>query len=206
MKVAIQASDLDHSRIDGTRVYILNLLKYFGKLDQGSQFLIYHKNHFNSELTPPSFPNYKIIQKSFPFFWTQTRFAYELFKDKPDVLWMPMHNLPYFRRKNLKTAVTIHDLAFKYFPECFPRKELWQINFLTKMAVENCDKIITVSQSSKNDILKFYPKVKEKNIKVFNILEVDEKPGCGIYGKVKNRNIFAGNIKFLENSGIIFSK
>ena len=116
MKIAIQASDLDHSSIDGTRVYILNLLKHFGKIDPESDFLIYHKNHFNPELTPPQFTNYKIIQKSFPFYWTQTRFAWEIFKTKPDVLWIPMQALPFIRRKNLKTIVTIHDLAFKYFP------------------------------------------------------------------------------------------
>ena len=60
MKIAIQAADLDWARIDGTRVYILNLLKYFGQIDQKSQFIIYHKNNFNPELTPENFPNYKI--------------------------------------------------------------------------------------------------------------------------------------------------
>ena len=60
VKIAIQAADLDWSRIDGTRVYIINLLKYFGKLDESSDFLIYHKSKFNPELTPPDFSNYKI--------------------------------------------------------------------------------------------------------------------------------------------------
>ena len=62
MKIAIQASDLDHPRIDGTRVYILNLLKNFGKLDNSSIFSIYHKGNFNPELTPPNFSNYEILK------------------------------------------------------------------------------------------------------------------------------------------------
>ena len=119
MKIAIQVADLDHDRIDGTRVYILNVLKHFGQLDAESEFLLYHKNDFNSELTPSKFANYKIIQKTFPFLWTQIRFAWELWKDAPDVLWMPMAALPIVRRKNLKTVVTIHELAFNYFPEYF---------------------------------------------------------------------------------------
>jgi glycosyltransferase involved in cell wall biosynthesis len=166
MKIAIQASDLDHSRIDGTRVYILNLLKYFGQLDKTSDFLIYHKNHFNPELKPPSFPNYKIIQKYFPFFWTQTRFAFEIWKDKPDVLWMPMQALLFIRRKNLKTVITIHDLAFKYFPDHFPKNDLRRLNLFTDYAIRNSTKIIAVSQSTKNDILKFFPEIKEEKIKV----------------------------------------
>jgi len=166
MKLAIQASDLDHARIDGTRVYILNLLKNFGQIDTEEEFLIYHKNHFNPELTPPKFPNYKIIQKSFPLYWTQTRFAWEIFKSKPDVLWMPMQALPLIRRKKLKTVVTIHDLAFKYFPEHFPKNDLHRLNWFTDYAIRNSTKIIAVSQSTKNDILKFYPEIKEEKIKV----------------------------------------
>ena len=166
MKIAIQAADLDAPRIDGTRVYILNLLKYFGKLDSSSQFLIYHKNKFNPELAPPSFSNYKITAKSLPCLWTQIRFAGMIWKDKPDVLWMPMHNMPIIRRKGMKTVVTIHDLAFKYFPETFTKKDLLKINLLTKLAVTLADKIIAVSESSKRDILKFYPHVKAENIKV----------------------------------------
>jgi glycosyltransferase involved in cell wall biosynthesis len=166
VKIAIQAADLDHSRIDGTRVYILNLLKYFGKLDSTSEFLLYHKNKFNPELTPPEFPNYKIKKICAPYFWTQLRFAYEIRKDKIDALWMPMHNIPFFHSKKIKTTVTIHDLAFKLFPESFPKLDLLKLNFLTDMAVRNADKIIAISQATKKDILQLYPKVDAEKIKV----------------------------------------
>ncbi len=166
MKIAIQAADLDHDRIDGTRVYIKNLLKYFGELDSTSDFLIYHKNEFNPELEPPKFPNYRVIKKSWPLFWTQLRLSASLLWEKPDVLWMPMHNIPFFRSKKLKTVVTIHDLAFKYFPECFTTLERWKLNFLAGLAISRCDKIITISYSSKRDILKFYPNVREEKIQV----------------------------------------
>ncbi|MDO8241180.1 MAG: glycosyltransferase family 1 protein [Candidatus Moranbacteria bacterium] len=166
MKIAIQVADLDHKRIDGTRVYILNLLKHFGQLDSDSEFLLYHKNDFNLELTPPAFFNYKIIQKNFPFLWTQICFAAELWKDAPDVLWMPMAALPLVRRKNLKTVITIHDLAFKYFPQYFTKKDLRKLNFFADYSIRNSDKIIAVSQSTKQDILKFYPEVAADKIKV----------------------------------------
>ena len=166
MRIAIQAADLDSRRIDGTRVYILNLLKNFGRLDVASRFLIYHKSKFNPELVPPDFPNYEIIKKYAPLFWTQSRLAFGLWKDRPNVLWMPMHNIPLLKRKGLKTVVTIHDLAFKYFPETFPKKDLIKLNILTRLAVTNADKIITISESSKKDILNLYPQVKEERIKV----------------------------------------
>lgn len=166
MKIAIQAADLDASRIDGTRVYIFNLLKQFGKLDSSSEFYIYHCNKFNPELAPPNFSNYKIKTVSAPFFWTQTRFAWELRKDNPDVLWMPVHSLPIWRKNKMKTIVTIHDLAFKFFPEYFTKKDLCRLNWLADYSIKNSDKIIAISESTKKDIIKLYPEVKEDKIKV----------------------------------------
>lgn len=166
MKIAIQAADLDNKRIDGTRVYILNLLRHFGKLAPSDEFLIYHRGDFNPELAPPEFSNYKIKKINFPFLWTQTRFTWELLKDNPDVLWMPMHNLPLIRKKKLKTVVTVHDLAYKYFPEYFPKKDLCKLNLLGSLAINGADKLIAISESTKRDILKFYPRVREEKIKV----------------------------------------
>jgi glycosyltransferase involved in cell wall biosynthesis len=168
MRIAINAADLDHPRIDGTRIYIQNLLKKFGSLDEESQFLIYHKSEFNPELAFPIFKNYKIIKKPFPFWWTQTRFAWEIFREKPDILWMPMHSLPFLRSRKTKTIVTIHDLAFKIFPQFFPKKDLHRLNLFTDYAVKNADKLIAVSNSTKNDILKLYPEINAEKIKVIH--------------------------------------
>mgnify|MGYP005832122285 CR=1 FL=1 len=167
MKIAINAADLDHPRIDGTRIYIQNILKNFGSdTDNRDQFFIYHKNKFNPELIFPAFENYKILEKPFPFWWTQTRFAFEIFCEKPDVLWMPMHSLPYLRSKKTKTVVTIHDLAFKFFPDHFPKKDLCRLNWFTDYTVRNADKLIAISCSTKNDLLKLYPGLQEEKIKV----------------------------------------
>jgi len=166
MKLAIQAADLDHERIDGTRVYILNLLRHFGALDPLLEFFLYHRGDFNPELKPPEFTNYRIKKIAAPFMWTQTRFAREVWKDRPDVLWMPMAAIPLVRRKQLKTVVTIHDLAFKYFPEYFTAKDFRKLNFMADLAIRKSDGIIAISEATKKDILKFYPAVKAEKIKV----------------------------------------
>ena len=166
MRIAINAADLDHPRIDGTRIYIQNLLKNFGLLDKKDSFFIYHKKNFNPQLEFPVFENYEIRKCPFPFWWTQTRFAWEIFRAKPDILFMPMHSLPHLRSPKTKTVVTIHDLAFKFFPDHFPKKDLRRLNFFTDYAVKNADKLIAISNSTKNDILKIYPKISEEKIKV----------------------------------------
>ena len=166
MNIAIQAADLDAERIDGTRVYILHMLRHFGSLSPENSFCIYHRTTFNVALTPPSLPNYDIKAMDFPFLWTQTRFAWELWKNTPDVLWMPMHNMPFMRRSKMKTVVTVHDLAYKYFPEYFPKRDLFELNLLGDFAIRNADRLIAVSESTKKDILQWYPTVQEHNITV----------------------------------------
>jgi glycosyltransferase involved in cell wall biosynthesis len=215
MRIAINAADLDYYRIDGTRIYIQNLLKNFGLQDKEDRFLIYHKNEFNPQLKFPVFKNYKIIKKYFPFWWTQTRFAWEIWREKPDILWMPMHSLLFFRSKKTKTVVTIHDLAFKFFPDHFPKKDLRRLNFFTDYAVKNADKIIAISNSTKNDLLKIYPKINADSIRViyhgYNKKLFRENISPNEIEKTKNRYglhasrymIFVGTIQPRKNIEIL---
>ncbi|MCK4635955.1 MAG: glycosyltransferase family 4 protein, partial [Candidatus Moranbacteria bacterium] len=154
--------------IDGTRVYISQLLKYFHELNSEDEFLIYHKGEFNLELVPPEAENYTIKKINPAPFWTQNKFSMQVFRDNADTLWMPLHDLPMVRRKKMKTVVTAHDLAFKIFPETFPKKDLRKLNFLADYSFPHADKIIAISEATKMDLLKFYPKIKEEKIKVIH--------------------------------------
>ncbi|MFA5961796.1 MAG: glycosyltransferase family 1 protein [Parcubacteria group bacterium] len=214
MKIGIQVADLDAERIDGTRVYIHNMLKFFGALDPTSEFLLYHKNEFNPELKSPNFSNYRIKQKNRPVFWTQGWLAGELCRDKPEVLWMPMHNIPLRCIGKMKIVVTAHDLAYKYFPEYFPKKDLFKLNLLGNWAFRKADKIIAISESTKKDILRFYPDVSEKKIKVIyhgfdaevfavlRNLEIENKTKerMGIAGEYL---LYAGAIQPRKNLGVL---
>ena len=79
---------------------------------------------------------------------------------------MPIQQLPLIGPKKTKYVVTIHDLAFKFFPQHFPWKDRWKINFFTDIAVRRADKIIAISHSTKKDLLKLYPKIKTDKIAV----------------------------------------
>ncbi len=159
MRIAIHATELDASRIDGTRVYISKLLNRFGNMAQEDRFLLYHQGTFNENIAPPQTDNYiiKTLPKS-PM-WTQTRFALNILKEKPDVLWMPLHNMPFVHSKKTRIVVTIHDLAFKIFPETFPSADVRKLNFLTDYSVRFADKLIVPSKATKKDLLRLYPKL-----------------------------------------------
>lgn len=168
MELAIQASDLDHERIDGTRVYLRELLRRFGPLAPEVEFALYHRGQFNPTLAPPRADNYQEQSLPFPLAWMQTRFALELFRARPDKLFLPIQAAPVFLPRSLEVTATIHDLAFRRFPETFPRRHLWKLNFMLETAVRRADKLIAVSESTKRDLLEFFPQLPESRVTVIH--------------------------------------
>jgi glycosyltransferase involved in cell wall biosynthesis len=98
----------------------------------------------------------------------QTRFALELFLHRPEKLFLPIQAAPVFLPKSIEVTATIHDLAFKRFPETFPKKDLWKLNFMLETAVKRADKLIAVSASTKRDLLEFFPHLPESRITVIH--------------------------------------
>lgn len=168
MRIAVQASDLDHARIDGTRVYLLELLKRFGMLDTTDSFTLYHKGVFNPVLTPPDFPNYETVALPFPKAWMQTRFAWEMLRTRPDKLFLPIQAAPVLLPKGIEVTATIHDLAWKRYPETFPTRDRWKLDFMLKTVLARAHKLIAVSESTKRDLLEFFPTLPENRIRVIH--------------------------------------
>ena len=63
-------------------------------------------------------------------------------------LLMPLRGIP--------TVLTVHDLIFKIFPEHHKRLNHIFLNRAMPLFVKHADAIITISEASKNDIIKFY--------------------------------------------------
>ncbi len=168
MKLALQVSDLDHARIDGTRVYVRELLKRFGPLSPGTEFFLYHQTRFNPALAPPTTVNYTERVVPFPLAWMQTRFAWEMWRTLPEKLFLPIQAAPFILPASIDVTITIHDLAFKHFPETFPKKHLWKLNFMLDTAVRQANRLIAVSESTKRDLLEFFPTLDEKKIRVIH--------------------------------------
>ncbi len=63
-------------------------------------------------------------------------------------------------------VMTIHDLSFLENPSWFSRAYYWWYKILTPLAVKTSKKLITVSEFSKREILRFYPFLKADNIRV----------------------------------------
>lgn len=103
---------------------------------------------------------YRILRPS--KLWTRIALPFALFKSrkKPDVFFTPTHYIP--RLSPVKRVVTVFDLSYLHYPQMFLKKDLWKLSNWTKFSIENSEHIITISQSSKRDIIKNYKINKDK--------------------------------------------
>lgn len=62
--------------------------------------------------------------------------------------------------------MTVHDLSFLYNSTWFSKAYYWWYRFMTPLAIKTSRQIITVSQFSKQEIMRFYPFIKDDKISV----------------------------------------
>lgn len=168
MNIVVQAADLDAARVDGTRVYLREVLTRFGTLSPEDRFTVIHKGSFNPELAPPQLPNYEFIAVPGERMWMQTGFAKKLFELRPDKVFIPLQAVPVATPSGMEIIATVHDLAFRYFPKTFPAAARAKLNLLLGIMVRKATKIVAVSESTKLDLIKFFPDIPSSRIRVIH--------------------------------------
>ncbi|RMD50913.1 hypothetical protein D6827_03215, partial [Candidatus Parcubacteria bacterium] len=86
--------------------------------------------------------------------WTHLRLARELALHRPDVLFVPMHEVPIFT--GFKTVATVHDIAFYFYPKTYSLRERLRQELSLWRIVKTADRIIAVSENTANDLKKVY--------------------------------------------------
>lgn len=152
-----------------SRILVANLQKYF----PDNQYFLYTPKAIRNEETEQFFDSSKFtIRESNSFFssyWRSFSIVKELKRDKIDVFHGLSAELPFgIHRTGIKSVVTIHDLIFKFVKEDYKLPDRIIYNFKTKSACKRADKIITISQFTKKDIVRIY-KVNPKKISVIYI-------------------------------------
>src|SRR2546425_1806586 len=90
----------------------------------------------------------------FPRLWTHWRLRQALRRERPDVTFIPSHVLPY--SLGLKSVVTVHDVGHRHEPRAYPRAARWYLEATTRYAAHHANRLIAVSQSTADDLTRFY--------------------------------------------------
>ncbi len=179
MLIGIDGNEANVEKKVGISQYAFELLQQFYKLKKskdypGLSFKIYLKMPPVSSLPPAEDGwNYQIFGPR-PL-WTQLTLPYRLYftNPRPDVFFSPSHYAPRFCP--VPSVISIMDLAYLYYPEMFKKSDLYQLRSWTSYSANKAKKILTISDSTRFDIIKQYKTPSEKVITIYpGIKPVDD--------------------------------
>lgn len=182
MRIGIDIRCLQEGRKTGVEEYTLNLLRNIFELDNKNDYVLFFNSWKKSKLDlewTKKYPNVEIKRFNYPnkllnlciwyFSWPKM----EKLVGEMDIFFMPNINFCSLFKKT-KLILTIHDLSFELFPENFSWKsQLWHFLINPRKLCRRADKIISVSNSTKNDICTFY-KINPEKIEVIHSSISDE--------------------------------
>jgi glycosyltransferase involved in cell wall biosynthesis len=191
----------------GSGEYCFQLLVNLNKIDKKNNYLIYLPQNPTADL-PKEAKNwhYKIVGPR--KMWTLLGLSLEflLRRSKPDVFFSPTHYLPIIAPK--KSAISILDVSYIHFPELFRPADLAQLTKWTKYSIGKASRVFTISQASKDDIIKeykfpgykiavTYPGIKEETDNRGKMACMDELKSK--YGIKKEFILFVGTLQPRKN-------
>lgn len=157
MKIAIDARGVNWYKGTGIGTYTENVLRQLLNIDKENYYHVYwsgdNYDKFNNE------ENSKVIMTSRKHkrFFQQSYFPNNIRKEKIDLFHVPQNGIGLSENVTCKTMITIHDLIPYIMPETVGRGYLMEFLKAVPPIIERCDGILTVSNWSKKDILKFFP-------------------------------------------------
>lgn len=105
----------------------------------------------------------KVSQAKIKALWRSMGIVEQLKQDQIDLYHGLSNELPLtIRKSNIKSLVTIHDLIFKPYPHTYGFFDRQIYDYKFKQACRDADRVIAISQSTKNDLIQYYDIPAEK--------------------------------------------
>lgn len=153
MIIGIDASRAVTAQRTGTEAYAYFLIHALIPLAAARNHHL--RLYFNQPPPPGFFPDADHVEQvviPFPRLWTHLRLAYELHRRPPDIFFTPAHVIPLTYRR--RSAATVHDLGYYYFPEAHPRRQLAYLRWSTRHNGRSAHTLLADSQATKDDLVR----------------------------------------------------
>jgi glycosyltransferase involved in cell wall biosynthesis len=156
MRIAIDIRNMVFSRA-GISKYTENLIRSLAGIDQSNEYVLLSNTKSRRDWSKFSNVSEKVIRlpnvgRFTEKFWEEALLPVEL--KKADIFHSPRFMLP--KKKVCKYIDTIHDLAFKRYPELFTEQTFSYVNDWVERAVKKADKIIAISNNTKKDLIDLF--------------------------------------------------
>ena len=152
MRIGIDARRLSDTEPAGIGTYVRRLIDVFQNLDKENDYYLYSSRPLDSSVKLNKNFHSIVSNKLVGTLWIRYGLRKQLIKDRIDVFWGPEHILPR-KVKGIKYILTIHDLALLKNPRWGQRYNAMIQNLFVRRSINCADQIITISESTKRDII-----------------------------------------------------
>jgi len=152
MRVGIEGRTLQGKRY-GVARYLHNLLRNMTELDSGNEYIVYLSQPIAPTENSLSGLRYEVLSMHPSLFWRHLRLPLAMRRDGVDLHFSPSYFLPLI--KVCPAVVVVHDLTIKVHPEWFSVDRRFRFDGLFWNEVKRAERIITVSEHSRGDILHY---------------------------------------------------
>ncbi len=153
MIIGIEAERANHPIKTGVEHYAKQLIINLAKIDRDNNYILYLRTEPESWfLDLPS--NFKVKVMPFPKFWTQLRISWEMLTNPVDLLFVPASTMPLISAR--RSVYTEHDVAWIHYPEVFTWYMRQFHRVFSWLARSSATRIISISESTKTDLIKHY--------------------------------------------------
>jgi glycosyltransferase involved in cell wall biosynthesis len=149
--VGIDGTPAVRTHLTGTEVYARSIIDALAA-SRGTRTMRVYANAVDAPSWLPVGVEWRGIP--FPRLWTHWRLRQALRRDRPDVTFIPSHVLPF--ALGLKSVVTIHDVGHRHQPRAYSPATRWYLEATTRYAARRANRLIAVSQSTADDLTRFY--------------------------------------------------
>lgn len=161
----------------GIHQYIAQVLRHLPRLDDQTQYTVYTRNRMVIEeqkgfqVKSSSWPTEKRL---FRILWEQSAWPILAAREKLDLL----HSMAFVTPlvSSIPTIVTVYDLSFVHYPEKFPAFQRLYLQTQTARSVSQAQRVITISEATRQDLNRYYDVPLEKTHVVFPGVESHFRP------------------------------
>jgi glycosyltransferase involved in cell wall biosynthesis len=156
MRIGIDARPLGGRRT-GIGNYVHGLVQLLPQAAPEHEYFLYSSKQIDSELHGPSI--HRQTEHAFAScpgtVWFLARGARLSRRDRLDIFWATTPILPIHMPKHLLKVVTVYDLVWRHFPETMSRYTLFIHRMFAEEVIHRADLVVTISQSTAEDIIQF---------------------------------------------------
>jgi glycosyltransferase involved in cell wall biosynthesis len=158
MIIGIDSSKAAIEKRTGVENYVYQLILHLPKIDTKNTYYFYT----NQKLPAETLASKNVIEKLFKIkrLWNKFFLPLYLIKEKTEIYIQPLDMVPKTACKN--SIAIVHDLASYKFPDAYSGSERKLQDATLKNIAVNAKKIVCVSNSTKNDLIKYFPSIKDK--------------------------------------------